>query len=174
VLAAKASPEGELKYAVDLINRVADGFNDLHIGVHVCRGNWSTKEGVLLEGGYEPLIPWLAKMKVNQFALEYATPRAGRLEAIAGLSPGACLGLGTVNPRTIEVEHPRWIADRAMQAANLLDTHTASDPAIPPGRKRVFLNPDCGFGTFADRPISTHELAKAKLEALVAAAKSLR
>lgn len=159
---------------MNLINRVADGFHDLHIGVHVCRGNWSTKEGVLLEGGYEPLIPWLAKMKVNQFALEYATPRAGRMEAISGLAPGACLGLGTVNPRTVDIEAPSWIASRARLAADLLEAAANGDSSIPPGRRRVFLNPDCGFGTFADRPIATHDLAKAKLEALVAAAKSLR
>lgn len=182
-----ASPEGELEYAVELINRVAAGFDRLHIGVHVCRGNWSKQEGVLLEGGYEPLIPWLAKMRVNQFALEYATPRAGRLEAVSGLPLGSCLGLGTVNPRTVEIEDVNWIVSRARSAAEFLEQGTgavvsptehhhvgATRALYTPDSKRVFLNPDCGFGTFADRPISTHELATAKIAALAAAARILR
>lgn len=115
-----------------------------------------------MQGGYEPLMPYLKKMKVNQFALEYATPRAGALEAVEGLPEGAILGLGTVNPRTFEAEDPEWIADRARTAANLL------------GRKNIFLNPDCGFGTFADRPVSSAKIAAKKLEALATAAKILR
>ena len=117
---------------------------------------------MLLQGGYEPMMPYLRKMKVKQFALEYATPRAGALEAVAELPPGAILGLGTVNPRTAEAESPDWIAERARKAADIL------------GQRNVFLNPDCGFGTFADRPVSSARIAAAKLSALVEAAKRLR
>jgi 5-methyltetrahydropteroyltriglutamate--homocysteine methyltransferase len=39
---------------------------------------------------------------------------------------------------------------------------------------RVFLNPDCGFGTFANRPMNTREIASAKVAAMVAAARDLR
>jgi 5-methyltetrahydropteroyltriglutamate--homocysteine methyltransferase len=145
-----------------LINRVVDGIDGPITVVHVCRGNWSKDDSVLLQGGYEPLIPYLAKMRVNQFALEYATPRAGALEAISGLPQGAMLGLGTVNPRTAEIESPEWIAQRARIAAGIL------------GKGNVFLNPDCGFGTFADRPVSMAGIAYEKLRALVAAAKLLR
>ncbi len=187
-MAAKASPEGELKYAVELINRLTEGFDDVLFGVHVCRGNWSQQEDVLLQGGYEPLVPWLAQMRVGQFALEYATPRAGKLEALADLQPGVSLGLGTVNPRTPEVESTDWIVDRARTAVSVLqqadgkqrvesasNQHSAqpASQSLPPER-RVFLNPDCGFGTFGDRPIATTEGAYAKMQALVAAARRLR
>lgn len=161
MLAAKASPEGELNYAVDLINRVVDGIHGPVTSVHVCRGNWSREDGVLLSGGYEELMPYLARMNVDMFALEYATPRAGALEAVSALK-GKMLGLGVVNPRTIETEDPQWIAQRARQAAMLL------------GVDKIMLNPDCGFGTFADRPVSSAEIAAAKLGALVAAARILR
>ncbi len=40
--------------------------------------------------------------------------------------------------------------------------------------ERIFLNPDCGFGTFADRPVGTPELAFMKLCALSRAAAILR
>jgi 5-methyltetrahydropteroyltriglutamate--homocysteine methyltransferase len=42
------------------------------------------------------------------------------------------------------------------------------------GPDRMFLNPDCGFGTFADRPVATPEIAFRKLCALSAAAERLR
>lgn len=46
-LAASASPEGELEFAVDLINRVVAGIDGPILALHVCRGNWSQKEEVL-------------------------------------------------------------------------------------------------------------------------------
>ena len=42
------------------------------------------------------------------------------------------------------------------------------------GSGRLFLNPDCGFGTFADRPVATLPVAVAKLRALSGAAALLR
>ena len=40
--------------------------------------------------------------------------------------------------------------------------------------ERVFLNPDCGFGTFSNRPMNTLEIASAKVAAMAAAARDLR
>lgn len=161
-LAANASPEEELEFAVELMNRTIEGVRGSILAVHVCRGNWSQDESVLLEGSYEPLIPHLARMKVDQFVLEYATPRAGSIQALTGLPDHAQLGFGVVNPRTEEIESPDDVARRVGEVAELL------------GPERIFLNPDCGFGTFAERPVATAEVAQKKLETLVAAAKILR
>jgi 5-methyltetrahydropteroyltriglutamate--homocysteine methyltransferase len=161
-LAAQASPESELDLAVDLINRVVDGVTGTITAIHVCRGNWSRKEEVLLSGSYDPLMPWFARMKVGQFVLEYATERAGSLDALRALPRGAQVGLGAVNPRTSEVEPREQIVARARRVAELL------------GRDRVFLNPDCGFGTFAERPVNSAAVAQQKLAALVDAAVQLR
>jgi 5-methyltetrahydropteroyltriglutamate--homocysteine methyltransferase len=161
-LAASASPDEELRFAVDLVNRVVEGVRGSILAVHICRGNWSQDEGVLLEGSYDRLIPHLQAMKVDQFVLEYATPRAGSIEALRGLPRHVQVGFGVVNPRTEEIERPDDIARRAGEVADLL------------GAERIFLNPDCGFGTFAERPVATAATAKRKLEALVAAAKLLR
>ncbi len=161
-LAASASPEKELELAVDLINRVVDGVTGPVVAMHVCRGNWSRDEGVLLQGAYDPLVPWFAKMKVKQFVLEYATPRAGSLSALKGLAPGSMVGLGIVNPRTDEIEAVDGIVKKARELAEF----------VPPGR--IHLNPDCGFGTFAERPMATAEVAYRKLCALAQAARVLR
>jgi 5-methyltetrahydropteroyltriglutamate--homocysteine methyltransferase len=161
-LAAKASPEAELELAVELINRVVDGIGGPITAMHVCRGNWSRQEDVLLAGSYEPLLPWFRRMHVNQFVLEYATPRAGPMEMLTQLPPSASVGFGAVNPRTEPDEDPCAVAARVRKLADLL------------GADRVFLNPDCGFGTFAERPVATIPPAFAKLQCLAAAARSLR
>jgi 5-methyltetrahydropteroyltriglutamate--homocysteine methyltransferase len=72
------------------------------------------------------------------------------------------VGLGAVNPRTTEVEDPEQIAARVRGVADRL------------GAARVFLNPDCGFGTFAERPVNRADVAERKLAALAAAARLLR
>jgi 5-methyltetrahydropteroyltriglutamate--homocysteine methyltransferase len=161
-LAAAADPAAELALAVDLINRVVDGVTKAPPAMHVCRGNWSRKEDVLLSGDYDPLLPYLAQMRVDQFVLEYATPRAGPESLLAQLPNGSTVGFGAINPRTDPDEDPVAIADRV---AGLVQTL---------GHRRIWLNPDCGFGTFADRPVASEAAAVRKMEILAAAAQRLR
>ena len=40
--------------------------------------------------------------------------------------------------------------------------------------QRIYLNPDCGFGTFAERPVADAQSASAKLNVLAQAAEILR
>lgn len=161
-LAASSSPEGELERAVKLLNRVVEGIRGPILGVHVCRGNWSRKEDVLLAGPYDGLIPYLNRMKLDQFVLEYATTRAGARAVLASLNPQAQVGYGAVNPRTAEVEDPAAIAQRVRELTEFVSP------------ERIFLNPDCGFGTFAERPVADAPTAFAKLASLAAAAQLLR
>jgi len=161
-LAASSSPEGELERAVSLMNRVVEGIRGPILCVHVCRGNWSRNEDVLLSGPYDGLIPYLNRMKLDQFVLEYATSRAGTPKALAALRPNAQIGYGVVNPRTSELEDPNEIVSRVRELTEFISP------------ERVFLNPDCGFGTFAERPVADARTAFGKLSALAAAARKLR
>ena len=157
-LAARRDPTEELEVAVSLLTRVLARAGAARTGLHVCRGNWSRDETRLLSGTYAPLAPWLERVPVTQLVLEYATPRAGRL-----VSPGEKeLGLGVVNPRSDEIESVEQVVERARVAL------TEVEP------RQLFLNPDCGFGTFASRPMNSHGTAKRKLEAMAAAARRLR
>jgi 5-methyltetrahydropteroyltriglutamate--homocysteine methyltransferase len=72
------------------------------------------------------------------------------------------IGFGAVNPRTEPDEDPAAVAVRVQKLADLL------------GPERIWLNPDCGFGTFADRPVATAAVAVAKLRILADAARLLR
>jgi 5-methyltetrahydropteroyltriglutamate--homocysteine methyltransferase len=164
-LAARKDPAEELEFAVDLINRVVTGLDGLRIGLHVCRGNWSQQEQMLLKGSYHPLAPYLGRLNVQQLVLEFATPRAGELAALLGareIVDKKELGLGVVNPRTPETEPVAAIVERVKEALQYL----------PP--ERIFLNPDCGFGTFSSRPMNSVKVAIRKLEALAQAAAVLR
>jgi 5-methyltetrahydropteroyltriglutamate--homocysteine methyltransferase len=42
------------------------------------------------------------------------------------------------------------------------------------GPRRVWLNPDCGFATFADNPVASAAVAERKLAAVATAAARLR
>ncbi len=160
-LAARQDPAEELEFAVALINRVTDTIHELSAvrsALHVCRGNWSTREETLLAGSYRPLAPVFERIRVSQLVLEYATPRAGDLMAFGGKE----LGLGVVNPRTEHVESPEEIVERVEEALRLM-------PA-----DKLFLNPDCGFATFSERPMNASSVAEAKVRAMAEAAGHLR
>jgi 5-methyltetrahydropteroyltriglutamate--homocysteine methyltransferase len=158
-LAAGGDPAEELALAVSLLNRVLEGVpSHVRTGLHVCRGNWSKDESTLLRGSYHPLKEWFEQINVGQLVLEYATERAGDVLSFAGKS----LGLGCVNPRTDRIETPDEIVTLAREALELYPAES------------LFLNPDCGFGTFSNSPVADFEVAKRKLEAIVAAARSLR
>jgi 5-methyltetrahydropteroyltriglutamate--homocysteine methyltransferase len=161
-LSEKSDPEEELNFAVDLLNQVVNGVDGIKTGLHVCRGNWSRQEGVLLQGAYDPLMPYFSRMQVNQLVLEYATERAGSVEVLGALPPEMEIGLGVCNPRSAEVESVDFIVNKV----DALLRHRE------PGQ--IYLNPDCGFGTFAERPVNTTETAAAKLRAIDQAARVLR
>jgi 5-methyltetrahydropteroyltriglutamate--homocysteine methyltransferase len=157
-LAASCDPAEELELAVSLINRVLEGTEGVRTGLHICRGNWSQDESTLLRGSYHPLKPYLERMKVQQLVLEYATDRAGELMPFEGKE----LGLGVVNPRTETIESLDEVRHAVERALRLY-------PA-----DRLFLNPDCGFGTFSNRPVNRAEVAVEKMKAIVLVARALR
>ena len=151
-----------MEYAAGLINRIIEGIEGPRIGLHVCRGNWSRDESVLLTGDYGPLVDTFAEMRVDQFVLEHSTPRAGEIEIVGRALGGREIGLGVVNPRTAAVETPYEIVARVEQAL----AHFTPE--------QIFLNPDCGFGCFANRCVNDAETAAAKTRSMVEAARLLR
>ncbi|MFN4258337.1 MAG: vitamin-B12 independent methionine synthase [Gemmataceae bacterium] len=157
-LAARGDPKEELEFAVSLLNQVLEGITGPITGLHICRGNWSQNESILLRGSYHPLAPYLERINVRQLVLEYATERAGDILRFGDKA----LGLGVVNPRTEAVESPEDILDDARQALRW----------YPP--EHIFLNPDCGFGTFSNSPVNSVEIASRKLTAIVTTAQQLR
>jgi len=94
--------------------------------------------------------------------LELCTPRAGEIEALKELPQDRRIGVGLVNQKTDTVESLEEIVAKAKKATDLF------------GADRIFLNPDCGFATFADNPICSSRIAEAKLSALASAVEILK
>ena len=161
-LPQRRDPTTELEFALRLMNEVAEGIEGIKLGVHICRGNWSRKEEVLLTGNYGPLLPYLVQMNVDQLVLECATPRAGEMEVFKEYANEKEIGFGVVNPRTDELETPAQVVARVKEMLAYFDPD------------KLYLNPDCGFGTFAERNINTAEAAVRKMAVITAAAQELR
>ncbi len=161
-LPQRRDPTTELEFALRLMNEVTDGITGIKLGVHICRGNWSRREDVLLTGNYGPLLPYLMQMNVDQLVLECATPRAGEMEVFKEYANEKEIGLGVVNPRTDELETPAMIVERVKEMLEYFEP------------SKIYLNPDCGFGTFAERNINSVEGAFQKMKVISQAAMELR
>ena len=155
-LSERKDPTEELKFATNLIKSVMDYIKEKDVlsSLHVCRGNWSKDESILLSGPYTPLVPLFEETSPDILALEFSTPRAGELDSLlssAKIKENSILALGVINPRTDIIESSQSII-----------------------QEKIWLNPDCGFATFSNRPVSTFEIIEKKLEQLQIAKNALR
>ncbi len=166
-LSEKKDPTEELNFASNLIKSIIDYVKEKNIlsSVHVCRGNWSKDESILLTGPYTPLIKLFEEVLPDVLALEFSTPRAGEIASLfesEKIKNNIILALGVINPRTDTIETAQSIVERAKEALKFID------------KERLWLNPDCGFATFANRPVNTFDIIEKKLEQLEIAKNILR
>ncbi|MDR7075785.1 5-methyltetrahydropteroyltriglutamate--homocysteine methyltransferase [Neobacillus niacini] len=166
-LSERKDPREELEFASSLIGQIIGHINRRKTvaSLHVCRGNWSKDESILLKGPYTPLLELFAEVNPDLLALEFSTPRAGELSSLLADSRNidhTALGLGVINPRTDEIETVDSILSRAEEAITYLP------------KERVWLNPDCGFATFSNRPVNILENISCKIRSLTEAGSILR
>ena len=161
-LSEKSDPATELGFAKELINAVVAGFPAERVGMHMCRGNWTPDESIALSGDYQPLVDTLSGLNVGTLFLELCTPRAGEIEILKALPDRFRIGVGVCNQKRTEIEAIDEIMRKGEEAIQIF------------GKARVLLNPDCGFATFADNPVSSDRVAEGKLKALAQAAARLR
>lgn len=165
-LSEKKDPTQELEFATHLIKSCMakiDRTKSMR-ALHVCRGNWSKDESILLSGPYTPLIKLFENIDTDALMLEFSTKRAGELSSLfesKKIREEIILGLGVINPRTDVVEKHEDMIERAEEALKFTS------------KERLFLNPDCGFATFSNRPVSTLDIIDKKLTELETAVKYL-
>ena len=161
-LGDRGGTDEELDFARGLLQEVTAGLPAERLAIHVCRGNWTPDESKALAGDYRPLVPLLGSLNVQTLLLELCTPRAGDLDALAGLRDDQRVAVGVVNQKRQDPEPADEPLARAERAIRYF------------GRERVLLTTDCGFATFADNPIVTADLAERKLRLLAEVRDRLR
>ena len=167
-LSEKVKVDRELRFAKKLLTPIFDElkkYDDIISALHVCRGNWTRDESVLLQGPYDRLTSVFESIGADLLTLEFSTPRAGEVEKLFDnnfLDKKIALGLGCINPRTSEIENVEKIIKLAEDTLQYL----------PP--EKILLNPDCGFSTFSQRPLNPYDIIEKKLQVMVKASEKLR
>ncbi|WP_110685197.1 cobalamin-independent methionine synthase II family protein [Salinicola aestuarinus] len=122
-------------YAEMLNHALADRPDDLHVGLHVCRGNF--RSTWISEGGYEPVAETLfGKVNVDAWFLEYDSDRAGSFDPLRFVPEGhqqAVLGL--ITTKTGQLEDPTAVRARLEEATRYVD------------KRQLCLSPQCGFAS---------------------------
>ena len=166
-LSQRKDPTEELEFATYLIKSIMEVIdrNKSIASMHVCRGNWSKNESILLEGPYTPLLDLFAGIDSDLLSLEFSTPRAGEIKSLLKderIRNKVRLGLGIINPRFDEKEDEDAIYNRSKEVLEYID------------KENLWLNPDCGFATFSNRPVNKYDNIRNKLASMIDARDRLR
>jgi 5-methyltetrahydropteroyltriglutamate--homocysteine methyltransferase len=107
------------------------------IGLHVCRGNQSSKW--MGEGDYEPVAEELfSRLPVDRLLLEYDDERAGGFAPLRFVPRGTVTVLGLVSSKTGVPEPADTLRARIDEAAKYA------------GHEDLALSPQCGFASIAE------------------------
>lgn len=163
------NPEKECELAVELINSLIEGIKGIEIAIHLCRSSGTrnrqitkkNKKGFVGQGSYDFILPYMKKLKVDQFALEFSIPEAGGFEVLKELPQNTKIGLGCVDCRVNVFDMAETIVRRVEKAMKYIS------------KERIILNPDCGFAPGSQAQVSLDE-AYLKLKEMTKAAKILR
>jgi 5-methyltetrahydropteroyltriglutamate--homocysteine methyltransferase len=130
--------------------------------VHLCRRAGARVRGeAQFQGGYDPIINQLNRLKAHHLTMEFTTPGSGDVAVFKKLREDFEIGLGCVSVTPGEIDSPETIATRVRQAIKVL------------APERIVLNPDCGFAPGSGAVVGIDETYQ-KLCNEVAAAKMLR
>jgi methionine synthase II (cobalamin-independent) len=124
---------------------LVDKPKDLHIGIHLCRGNFAGSTH-FAEGSYERIAEKVFQgLEYDTFYLEYDSVRAGDFQPLRHLPVGKNVILGLVSTKTPAMEDLDTLRARVFEAADVI--------AEAQGRKReevlqdLGVSPQCGFSS---------------------------
>lgn len=152
------NPEPSVKdfqgFVRDRIAVLNDAIKDLpreQTRLHICWGSWHGPH--VTDIPFADIIDEILEAKVGGFSFEGASPRHAhewRVWQDHQLPEGTLIYPGVISHSTNAVEHPRLVADRIIQFAEVV------------GPENVVASTDCGLGGRLHR-----QIAWAKLESLV-------
>jgi 5-methyltetrahydropteroyltriglutamate--homocysteine methyltransferase len=128
---------------LDMIERTVAGF-EATISMHMCFGNFRGR--AVGHRSYRPLFPHLARAKVQQLALEFASREMAEIELAREIKPPMGLAVGLVDVKNTWIEPPELVAERLRLVLRYIEP------------ERIHVTPDCGFSQTA-RFIAVRKLA---------------
>ena len=144
-----------LRTRVDAINHSVRGLPKEQTRLHICWGSWHGPH--VTDVPFGDIIEEILRAEVGGFSFEGASPRHAhewRIWQEHKLPEGSLIYPGVISHSTNAVEHPRLVADRIIQFAEVV------------GPENVVASTDCGLGGRLH-----HQIAWAKLESLVEGAR---
>jgi 5-methyltetrahydropteroyltriglutamate--homocysteine methyltransferase len=140
-------------FFLDIIARTVAGVN-AKISMHMCFGNFRGR--AVGWRSYAPLFPHLAKAKVQQLALEFASREMAEIEIIKQIAAPMEVAVGIVDVKNTWIEPADLVAQRLRQTLKYIEP------------ERVHVTPDCGFSQTA------RHVAQRKLASMVEGVKIVR
>lgn len=135
----------------------------MHVGVHLCRGNFAGSRH-LTEGAYDRIAEQLLKhLDIHTFYLEYDTERSGGLAPLQHLSRNKNVVLGLVSSKYPELEDLDKCVARVYEAAKWIAKGTGQTEKE--ALNQLSVSPQCGFASVStgNAIAWTDMLAKMKL-----------
>lgn len=135
---------------------------DMHIGVHLCRGNFVNSRH-FSEGGYDRIATKLfQELNVHTYYLEYDTPRAGGFEPLEHLPKTKNVILGVITSKFPKMENIDEMEARVMEAVKYMRKGTGETEKE--ALNRVGVSPQCGFASHSSGNAVKREDMIAKLK----------
>ncbi|MCJ1243250.1 hypothetical protein MMC30_000447 [Trapelia coarctata] len=170
MLAGWKDDKTNIKTADQLLDEYIHLYNDcvskrpaeMHVGVHLCRGNFVGSRHFSV-GGYDRIATKLfQKLHVDTYYLEYDTPRAGSFEPLRHLPKNRNLILGVITSKFPELEKMKEMKDKVYDAANFIAEGNNERPED--ALKRLGVSPQCGFASHSSGNAVEKEDMIAKLK----------
>ncbi|KAJ5267069.1 hypothetical protein N7478_009877 [Penicillium angulare] len=118
---------------------------DMHIGVHLCRGNFVGSRH-FSEGGYDRIaIKLFQELNVHTYYLEYDTERAGGFEPLKHLPTHKNVILGVVTSKFATMEDKEEMKKRVVDAAKIIAE--GNNIPLEKALNQVGVSPQCGFAS---------------------------
>lgn len=120
---------------------------DLHLGLHLCRGNFAYSRH-FSEGGYDRIAGKLFnEIHVDTYFLEYDTERAGGFAPLRALPPQKNVILGVITSKFPRLEDLDEMRARVLQAADFIAEGGTAGQTREEALRRVGVSPQCGFAS---------------------------
>jgi 5-methyltetrahydropteroyltriglutamate--homocysteine methyltransferase len=114
------------------------------VSMHMCFGNFRAR--AVGRRSYRPLFPHLARARVQQLALEFASREMAEIDLARNIPAPMGLAVGLVDVKNTWIEPPELVADRLRLVLKYIEP------------ERVHVTPDCGFSQTA-RHVALRKLA---------------